>query len=149
MDYEEEDNSNGVKILDKDAVMGFTYLNDIIDKKFIDMEELSERDYITILLDLMLYKDEDLVKNAFALLHLHFSQKSNLISQLKEIQLIEDVAMQKDQKRIKSIKNHLSNLAESIENWFQECHLMKTDAEKDAKDTIRLLEELCDFCTIK
>jgi hypothetical protein len=52
------------------------------------------------------------VRNAIEILSLHFSQKTNLINRLKEIQLIEDISMQKDKKRIKSIKNDLQDLAE-------------------------------------
>ena len=45
---------------------------DIIKNKFIDLEDLAERDYITIILDLLLYKDETLVMNAIEILSLHF-----------------------------------------------------------------------------
>ena len=48
-------------------------MTEIVESKFINFEKLSERDYITILLDLLLYKDEDLVKNAIEILSLHFS----------------------------------------------------------------------------
>jgi hypothetical protein len=117
--------------------------------RFIDFEDLSERDYITILLDLLLYKNEPLVRNAIEILSLHFSQKTNLINRLKEIQLIEDISMQKDKKRIKSIKNDLQDLAEQIEEWYPECQKVDTLHHKKAIKTIQLLKELCKFCTVK
>jgi len=78
-----EDDDN--KDYDEDADYGYKYLRDIIEKRFIDFEDLSERDYITILLDLLLYKNEPLVRNAIEILSLHFSQKTILVNRLKEI----------------------------------------------------------------
>ena len=57
--------------------------------------------------------------------------------------------MQKDKKRIKSIKNDLQDLAEQIEEWYPECQKVDTLYHKKAIKTIQLLKELCKFCTVK
>ena len=48
------------------------------DKK-LDLEEISERDFVCILLDLIMYENSELVNNAFKLLVRFFSQKQAII----------------------------------------------------------------------
>ena len=57
--------------------------------------------------------------------------------------------MQKSQDRIRNIKNQLQELAEEIEDWYPNVEEKGSDEEQKAKDTIRLLGELCTFCTLE
>jgi len=56
-----------------------------MNEKFISFEELSNKDYNLILLDILQYKEENLVNSAISLLHSHYSQQMNLVDGLVEV----------------------------------------------------------------
>ena len=49
------------------------WVREFTQTKLFDFEEISEVDYITVLLDLMLYEDDQLVNMVLDLLNTHFS----------------------------------------------------------------------------
>jgi hypothetical protein len=50
-----------------------------VDDKTIDLQEISSRNYICILLDINLYDNPELVSSAFKLLVRYFTQKQRVI----------------------------------------------------------------------
>lgn len=64
----------------------------------LDLQELSDKDFVCILLDIILYQNDELVNNAFKLLVLFFTQTQSLLELMSEVQLLEkstDVAIMK------------------------------------------------------
>lgn len=49
------------------------WMNTAFEDKMLDLERISARDFVCILIDLILYENEDLVNNAFKLLVKFFS----------------------------------------------------------------------------
>ena len=70
--------------------MVINWMNTAFEEKKLDLERISARDFVCILLDLILYQNPDLVNNAFKLLVKFFSQKRSIIELASEVQLLED-----------------------------------------------------------
>jgi hypothetical protein len=62
----------------------------LLENKKLDLEVLSTADYVCINLDLILYKNEDLLNKAFSLLVRFHSQRKSLYNLLKQIQMVEN-----------------------------------------------------------
>ena len=58
----------------KERKTPLSWIQDIMIEDFISFEELGNKDYNIILLDLLLYKEDNLVNNAISLLDSHYSQ---------------------------------------------------------------------------
>lgn len=51
----------------------------------LDLQELSDKDFVCILLDIILYQNDELVNNAFKLLVLFFTQTQSLLELMSEV----------------------------------------------------------------
>lgn len=56
--------------------------------KRLDLQTISKKDFISILLDLNLYDSATLVSNAFSLLARYFAQKQSVLDLAAEVQLL-------------------------------------------------------------
>jgi len=68
------------------------WMNVAFRDKNLDLEDISVRDFVCILLDIILYENATLVNHAFKLLVRFFSQKKAIIELAEEVQLLEDPA---------------------------------------------------------
>lgn len=57
-------------------------------EKNLDLQRVSELDFVAILLDLNLYEDANLVANAFKLLVRYFTQKEKILQLASEVQVL-------------------------------------------------------------
>lgn len=62
----------------------------VLDDQIIDFNKYSDGKFIPILLDLVLYKSQDLIDLGFEILCNHFTQQMQLAEQLQDIQIIEN-----------------------------------------------------------
>ena len=66
------------------------WLNTILEDNTLDMQECTTKNFVAILMDLLLYQHEELVNHAFGLLLLYFSQRHMLLNALLNVQLLEN-----------------------------------------------------------
>ena len=119
------------------------WMNIAIGDKKLDLEEISERDFVCILLDLILYEDTYLVSNAFQLLVRFFSQNRALFQIANEVQLLQDknaiVLFKKTSKILLRMKKH----AENAEFWLGFNDPANLDKAKAYMEDLAFLSELC------
>ena len=126
--------------------MVIDWMNSAFEDKKLDLERISARDFVCILLDLILYQNPDLVNNAFKLLVKFFSQKRSIIELASEVQLLED-----DQEIaiLKTVSIELTEMkkdAENAEFWFG---YASQDALKKSRNIIDKFDMLTDLCIKK
>jgi hypothetical protein len=94
----------------KDA---FTWLNEILQDEELELSWVSEKDFIAVMLDLLMYKHYDLVNDVFQLILKNFSQRIALIQSLGNLQIIESEAevetMQTSKANLRQLKEHVEN----------------------------------------
>lgn len=56
--------------------------------KSLDLQKISTKDFVAILLDINLYQNPNLVSNAFKLLIRYFTQKQAIMTLATEVQLL-------------------------------------------------------------
>ena len=104
-------------------------LIEICDKIIFEENSLFKQnlDIILLLMDLLLYKNEELVQNSFILIFKSFSKKSSLISYLNQIQLIENAEEVEIYEILLKIKEKLQFFSDSSEKWVVEDKQLITD----------------------
>lgn len=60
-------------------------MNQAYEDKKLDLETISARDFVCIMLDLILYQNPDMVNNAFKLLVKFFRQKESIIELASDV----------------------------------------------------------------
>ena len=122
------------------------WMNKAFEDKNLDLERISARDFVCILLDLILYENSDLINNAFKLLVRFFQQKNAIVELATEVQLLED---EQEIAILRCVSTQLTQMKKESENaefWFgltnKEC-LMK------ARNMMERFDMLTDLCIKK
>ena len=66
------------------------WIEELLKDSNIDFHKADSIDLTLVLLDLTLYEYDDLVNMSFEFIHSLYTNRSSLLSQLKEIQLLQD-----------------------------------------------------------
>ncbi len=64
----------------------------VLEDRALDLEEISVRDFVAIMLDILLYEHTELKNKAFSILVRFFTQRKAMIDLLQEVQLLETPA---------------------------------------------------------
>ena len=118
-------------------------MNTAFSDKKLDLERISVADFVCVLLDLMLYENTALVKNAFHLLVRFFCQKQAIIDVVSQVQILEkdsEIAI------FKSVQIQLTEMKREVDN--AEFWLGKTDIQEliKARNIMERFDMLADLC---
>ena len=95
-----------------------TIISKVFEDKKLDLEELSIKDFVCINLDLILYKDENLLTKAFELLIRFHTQQVTILELLSEVQLLENENSTDLLKKAEENGSQLRKLGEASEFWL-------------------------------
>jgi len=109
----------------------------------MDLQSLSDKDVVAILLDLTMYKHDVLVNTAFANLVHHFTQKHELIVASERVQLLTDPTLIELHDQVKKDLRRLRSLVETEELWLGE-----DDPQDRAGELMVILSTLLSHCEL-
>jgi hypothetical protein len=105
-------------VVDADVKPSLSWLSDILQDEELDLMQASEKDFIAVLLDLVMYKHPALAYDVFQLMLKNFSQRTTLLQYLSNIQLLESEHEVETMQRAKAYLKELSGYAETSEFWL-------------------------------
>ena len=94
-------------------------LVEMIQSPVLDLQKLSQADFVTILLDLTLYQNKTLGQAAFRLLVRHFNPTDAVMKAVRQIQLLVDPHTIEVYSYIETRLEQLRRLGESCEVWLE------------------------------
>ena len=109
----------------------------------LDIQELSEKNVIAILTDLITYEHPRLVDAAFGNLITHFTQKHEILVVSERVQLLTDNSLVRLHDQVKEDLRMLHNLVETEELWLGE-----EDPEDRAGQVTKILHTLLSYCQL-
>jgi len=112
----------------------------------LDLEELSIKDFVCINLDLILYKDDDLLNKAFELLIRFHTQQQTILSLINQVQLLEQGDAYHLLKTAEDKATQLRKLGEASEFWLGS---IEKHAVIQAKTVVDILDYFVQECTLK
>jgi len=115
--------------------------NDIFMGGDLDLQQLSDKDVVAILLDLTMYEHSGLVNIAFNNLVHHFTQKQELIQAVERVQLLTDKTLIELHDQVKKDLRRLRSLVETEELWLGE-----DDPQDRAGELMAILSSLLSHC---
>lgn len=101
------------------------------------------RDFVAIMLDILLYERGELKNKAFSILVRFFTQRKALIDSLKEVQLLETPSSIETYRSVSRILLELKQMSENAEYWIGE---LDRNSVTNAKKTIKALDFLSQLC---
>jgi hypothetical protein len=104
--------------LDVESSAALDWLNFVLQDPRLDLNTASDRDFVSVMLDLLNYQHTPLVNGCFKLLLKTFSQRQALMSSLREVQLMEGEAEVQMMNSANESLRELSNHSESAEFWL-------------------------------
>ena len=109
----------------------------------LDIQELSEKNVIAILTDLIMYEHPRLVDAAFSNLITHFTQKHEILAVSERVQLLTDLSLIRLHDQVKEDLRLLHSLVETEELWLGE-----EDPEDRAGQVTKILHTLLSYCQL-
>ena len=122
-----------------------TWVQKVVKAKSIEIVDSAPVDIMAMLLDLTLYKNQQLVNKAFELLYKLNSQNSSVFHAVREVMLLETPALVSAFQDIQKLKDDMKKLVDSSEIWFHEPlkHLNDFQTFED------ILNKLLDFLELQ
>ena len=121
-------------------------INNLMDKIIFEENSIYKQnkfDFILLLMDLLLYNNQELVNYSFILIFKGFSKRETLITNLNQIQLIEDEEKIKDYHNMEKLNENLQFLSDSTEKW-----MFMQDQRKNTLECISILDQLDNHLTL-
>eukprot|EP00753_Platysulcus_tardus_P010959 PLAT3172.1.p1 GENE.PLAT3172.1~~PLAT3172.1.p1 ORF type:complete len:3198 (-),score=1828.26 PLAT3172.1:113-9706(-) len=116
---------------------------ELFDEGDLDLDRLCGVDLTAVLMDLCMYRYDDLVNSAMSILVQQYTQRTELLSTLSRVQLLVDKETIETYRRLRSDVSVFRKLVEESELWLD---LDSSEAQDKFKSVKQLLMELTVLC---
>ena len=120
-----------------------------VEGEALDLDKMSKTPIVTVLLDLLMYEDAELFEIAFGTLSRHFSQVTEFISTMKNVQLLATPESSSAYDLLRAELSVFRNHIEAYEIWGCKNDFSETSSLDTVHEVLRTLHKLAALCEEK